>query len=86
MADFKRRLACLEGRSGIGCPDCGHSPGASPDEYDVVWHDGADTGDFGEEGGPEFCASCGRQTTFIVGWEDLEGYDREAPDRGEGGR
>ncbi len=61
-----RRLRCLESVSGA-CPECGHSPGVV-EAYEVVWDDTEEGG----EGGPEFCEECGRQTTFVVGWDDLE--------------
>lgn len=63
-----RRLRRLEGRSDRKCPECGLSPDAPAEDYEVLWHDaeGADPTP------PEFCETCGRQTVFVVGWADLE--------------
>jgi hypothetical protein len=78
-----RRLRCLESVSGA-CPECGHSPGVVED-YEVIWDDSEE----GEEAGPEFCEECGRQTTFVVGWGDLDGAEPDGTPSGrpgEGGR
>lgn len=61
-----RRLCRLESLS-AGCSECGHSPDAFED-YEVVWHDCEDA----EEVEEEYCGACGRQTSFVVGWDDLK--------------
>lgn len=61
-----RRLRCLESVSGA-CPECGHSPGVV-EAYEVIWDDSEDSGEVEEE----YCGACGRQTAFVVTWDDLE--------------
>ncbi len=61
-----RRLRCLESVSGA-CPECGHSKGV-PDDYEVIWDASEDSGEAEEE----YCGACGRQTAFVVTWDDLE--------------
>ncbi len=78
-----RRLCRLESVSG-GCSECGYSLGV-PDDYDVIWDDTEDSG----EAEVEFCEECGRQTTFVVGWADLDGAEPAGTPSGrpgEGGR
>lgn len=67
-----RRLRRLEAVSQIGaCEECG---GLVPDDpgvvWEVVWHD-----EEGSDAPPELCSTCGRQTTFVVRWGDLEPED-----------
>ena len=61
---LSRRLGRLEAlRSEAGeCTECGLSPGAPLVDYEVLWDDARDA----EPVEPEFCGTCGRQTSFVV--------------------
>jgi hypothetical protein len=72
-----RRLRLLEASGGGECPECGLAPGAPFELDEVLWHDTEEQ----DPAGPEWCSTCGRQTTFVVGWRDIE-----PPDPGEGDR
>lgn len=71
-----RRLRCLESVS-TACPECGHSPGVV-EAYEVIWDDSEDSGEAEEE----YCGACGRQTTFVVGWGDLDGAEPDGTPSG----
>lgn len=69
MTGLDRRLRLLESSvSGDGCPGCGLTPDTTFDGYEVLWDDDPDQ----EPTEPEFCEMCGRQTTFVVRWHDVE--------------
>lgn len=70
---LRRRLSCLESGHilGAGCPECGLRPSEVFTGYEVIWDDHEDDDSLGYAE-PKFCGTCGRQTTFIVGWADLE--------------
>ena len=78
---LRRRLSRLESAHIFreGCPECGLRPSEIVTDYEVIWHDSEED----EPAEEEFCGTCGRQTTWVVGWEDLDLEDR---DRGEGVR
>jgi hypothetical protein len=70
---LRRRLRSLEHRSGSKCPECGLSPDAPAEDYEVRWHDteGADP-EGADPTPPEFCETCGRQVVFVGGWGNIE--------------
>ncbi len=70
MTGLDRRLRLLEVSSPDACEECGLGAGAPFVGCEVEWFD--------EEGAdlrPEWCAVCGEQTTFVVGWRDLPDED-----------
>lgn len=73
-----RRLGRLEASGDRAeCPECGLVPGAPFEGYEVSWHDGEEP----DPVGPEWCSTCFRQTTFVVGWRDIEAGDPGGGDR-----
>lgn len=76
VAGLNDRLRRLEAREGGNeCPDCGFAKGVPGEAWGVEWFD-----EEGDDPQPEWCATCGEQITFVVGFTDL---DDEDP--GEGG-
>ena len=70
---LSRRLGRLEASPRGACPKCGLTPGEHPRDYEVLWDD---TGE-AEPVEPEFCGTCGRQTSFVVRVVYGDGYGGE---------
>ena len=70
--NLRRRIEQAEAVTGAGkpCPECGSVNGEPPedDEVEVVvfWIDDD------PDGKPEFCSTCGTQTTFVIRWGPTE--------------
>lgn len=59
------RLRRLERVRGGRCPACGLGSSLTGD-YEVIWDEDPEPAE------PQWCSECGRQTVYIVTWDDLE--------------